>query len=1418
MTTLARLGFDVDTDPMRRASREMGNMSQQAGRTERSTKGAASGVRRAGSASQAAVSQFQRLGSAVKAAAGAMALVGTARQIRSTIRQTAQISELADVAGVSAERIQELSKSFSDMAGIAESATTGALRRFNRRLGLAEQGTGAAGDTFEQLGISITNAAGEMRATEPVLDEAIEQLGGIENESRRAARASELFGEDAGPQIAAALAQGTGALREQIQELHEHGRIVSNEQTAAVRDANDELNRMTDILSTRLSKALADNSDEIMTLADSLFTAAEAAGNATENIAGFLQSLDDSRVISFSRSVAEMIPLYHQVKSLFEEDLGLIGELPEMEERLASINKQLEDATDIPAYDALRQQAANLANQIEITKNNQFVLNAGLRATEERAEKAALTVRTVSEEMELLGKSIPNHDFATLAETMQAVNAAAESRSAVLLQQRLEGIRKIVDPTRESLQELGKNLDALERSDLPVSTVEQYKIELLKAAEGGSVLVDSIQAVTDATKDRIDELNNEGEDAGGEFASGFERQAERIGDSLADALMSGDWDGVGSSIGASVGSVLSDRIGENLSASLSEQFGKSIGSALGSGIGAAVGGAVGAGVGQAAGSLLDDVLGGSDYDPTEARQASQGTGTVLGSINAKSDSIDSGISEISEATSELVNINTGMLRSLEQVQNGISRAAAIVAQDRGGVDFAAGVGKTNTEQAKLGLGGFLGGNLLGTSLLGGVTDDIVGALDDALGGALSDVGNALFGGDRDVVDEGIRIIGGSLTELMNNTVVQAFATIREDGGLFGSDDEWDKFKALPESTARQFSAVFRDLAETVTEGADALGVLPGKVQKRLDEFAVETQQISLEGLDASEKAEEINAVFSSIFDDLVDDVVPYLEDFQNAGEGLGETMARLASQVGVMEELALTLGNSIESITGRSRAEAATDLASQLGGTEQFAQAIAGLEDQFLSESEQFEANSRRLGKALGDLPLPETRDGYLELIRAQDLATQSGRENAATILRLRDSADDYYDTLESNEEERLEKVRQREQELTDSLRASSDEALSDLRESVDARKSELQDQLDAELEAIQAREERRLEANQMALDAAKAGLSEIEDAVKGITDAADSLRDSFEPLQDARRSRALESLRSALETGELESTGESAQIAAEINKGQFETRAAFEREQGKTLNLLGQLEEEGQSQLSAAEQAVEQLKDQTDEIKRQAESAERQAREGHQDEISRLDSMLEKADSWLEAIRGVEEGVLSLPEAFMQAANAIGREEEKLDGGSGGSSEPITDAQQYSGMRAVEELYQDLLGREIGKEGREYFAGDLAAGQSISDIERSIRNSDEYQDLHGFAGGGIADGPRSGYPAELHGKEAIVPIPNGSIPVEMRGGGMSNDEILKELREIRRYMRQTTKNTNDAYEQLERWDRSGLPEERSLV
>jgi len=52
-----------------------------------------------------------------------------------------------------------------------------------------------------------------------------------------------------------------------------------------------------------------------------------------------------------------------------------------------------------------------------------------------------------------------------------------------------------------------------------------------------------------------------------------------------------------------------------------------------------------------------------------------------------------------------------------------------------------------------------------------------------------------------------------------------------------------------------------------------------------------------------------------------------------------------------------------------------------------------------------------------------------------------------------------------------------------------------------------------------------------------------------------------------------------------------------------------------------------------------------------------------------------------------------------------------------------------------------------------------------------------EGRKMPGYSAGGIARGSQSGYPAMLHGTEAVVPLPNGrSIPVQMSGAGQENN------------------------------------------
>lgn len=81
-----------------------------------------------------------------------------------------------------------------------------------------------------------------------------------------------------------------------------------------------------------------------------------------------------------------------------------------------------------------------------------------------------------------------------------------------------------------------------------------------------------------------------------------------------------------------------------------------------------------------------------------------------------------------------------------------------------------------------------------------------------------------------------------------------------------------------------------------------------------------------------------------------------------------------------------------------------------------------------------------------------------------------------------------------------------------------------------------------------------------------------------------------------------------------------------------------------------------------------------------------------------------------------------------------------------------------------------------------EVFAGLGGIGGSILDIFGFASGgiASPGKKMAGYSTGGIAKGAQQGYPAILHGTEAVVPLPNGkSIPVEMSGGNSQQNNVV---------------------------------------
>lgn len=389
-------------------------------------------------------------------------------------------------------------------------------------------------------------------------------------------------------------------------------------------------------------------------------------------------------------------------------------------------------------------------------------------------------------------------------------------------------------------------------------------------------------------------------------------------------------------------------------------------------------------------------LGGNGYSNlAQERQDAQGTGSVLGDTAAKTESILNASEITADATSELVGINRGMLHALQSLQQGIEGAVIQLSRGAGDLDFGALPGPSLLENLIFGTGPF---DILGINFIG-------------------DFLQSIFGSKSELVDQGVEILGGTLDEIL----IRGFQSIAVKKHIFDDTDLEERFQDLDESVQQQFGLIFDSIEDTVREAALALGLPLDVIDERIAAFVVETQKISLKDLDADEQREELLAVFGRIFDDLASHVIPYIDQFQQVGEGLGETLVRVATSVQVFQEAVNQLGFAADLSDPELVAQMAVGLVELTGGVSEFISQFTTFMDKFASDEQKLAFATEQLNSAFAqaDLVVPATSEGMWELMQSLDATTEEGREQIATLLRLSDVASDYYNLLEEAEKER---------------------------------------------------------------------------------------------------------------------------------------------------------------------------------------------------------------------------------------------------------------------------------------------------------------------------------------------------------------------------------------------------------------
>lgn len=378
-------------------------------------------------------------------------------------------------------------------------------------------------------------------------------------------------------------------------------------------------------------------------------------------------------------------------------------------------------------------------------------------------------------------------------------------------------------------------------------------------------------------------------------------------------------------------------------------------------------------------------------------QKVQGTGTVLGDSSAQSTSLSRSLDIMSKNSGTQLEYSNAMVRSLRAIETNIGALSSLLARQLG-------VSGGAFDQSKLGLGS--------NTSLNGIANGALGIIRQlpVIGGLFTGIAKALFGTKvtRTLVDQGIKFYSDTLGEIMAGGIegsTYQLVQIKKKKKLFGisagtKTTTQEYTNEIDNSVQDQASLLLTNIYDSITHAAQTIGI-PG-VDDLLKGFAVDLGKISLQGLKGSEIQEAISAVFSKAADDMAGYAVSGLGQFQKVGEGMYETLVRLAKDYQTIDIEMQSIGRSFGAV-GASSVEAREALIDLFGSLDNFVDQTNYYRSNFLTEAEQIAPVMQSVNDRLSDLGLAwvSTIDQFKAVVNGLDLTTGAGQSLYASLLSL---------------------------------------------------------------------------------------------------------------------------------------------------------------------------------------------------------------------------------------------------------------------------------------------------------------------------------------------------------------------------------------------------------------------------------
>jgi lambda family phage tail tape measure protein len=356
------------------------------------------------------------------------------------------------------------------------------------------------------------------------------------------------------------------------------------------------------------------------------------------------------------------------------------------------------------------------------------------------------------------------------------------------------------------------------------------------------------------------------------------------------------------------------------------------------------------------------------------------------------------------------------------------------------------------------------------------------------------------------------------------------------------------------------------------------------------------------------------------------------------------------------------------------------------------------------------------------NVTLPDTRAGYRKMVEGIDQTTESGKKLYETLMALSADADTFYKAQEQTAAAA---------QATAMTAVST--AMSALQRAVDAQKTALTNAYNDQVSV--------LNDSASSLSTSISGLTSIgnslDAALKSLNGTSDTAVKMLRSQAEATLQSALATARSGGSLSGFSGLTDALSTVSDNNTDLYSSLEDFNRDQGRTANVVAELNAINGVQLTTEQKALEAVQDQLKLLKLTYDA-----------QIKELDDSLAQAQAQIDALNGVDTSVISVRDAVnaMNAAVAGAINALAASYASGGLNPPgagtgYTGSGGGVGYNDINSIFNDVLGRDASTTDAAYWAG-LAAGKTAEQLAAAIKaDAQANGELPKFAMGGFHSG-----------------------------------------------------------------------------